>query len=168
MFHSLYSFVALWLVSHPVVFFLIELNRLIEVLIKMRGQETKLKDKGENEAHLIQSSEHRNLCLMQLLEERKGSWGSSRRNLGWGSKVEAASCQKKKSWGRWAKRFIWSMDFPWVLMKQKSPKFPIRGWSQDWGESHLWCWVYNYIDVVCSNSGSWVWKGLFFCLYWIW
>ena len=96
MFYSLYSFVALWLVSHPVVFFLIELNRLIEVLIKMRGQETKLKDKGENEAHLIQSSEQRNLCLMQLLEERKGSWGSSRRNLGWGSKVEAASCQKKK------------------------------------------------------------------------
>ena len=103
-------------------------------------------------------------CLMQLTEERKGSWGNSRRN--WR--------RRKQSWGHWGKSFIWSMDFPWVLTKEKSTKSPIRagppirGWSQAWGEDRLWCWVHN--RVVCSASGSWVWKTRYglFSVYIVW
>ena len=51
-----------------------ELKRLRDVLIKLRGQETKLKEKGENGVHLIQvqlSEEQRELRLMQLSEEQR-------------------------------------------------------------------------------------------------
>jgi len=45
----------------------LELKRLRDVLIKLRGQETKLKEKGENGVHLIQLSEEQR----QLRQQQK-------------------------------------------------------------------------------------------------